>query len=184
MLHYLNLACGSDIRPSTPEVEWINLDLTLLPGVDLAHDLRKFPWPFPDHTFDRIIAYDIIEHLPDTVATMEELWRVLKPGGIVEFRIPYFNSIHMFNDPTHQRFFNENTLQFFDVDSPFRKARPYYSTACFQRVSLEISVGLLRRSWRLREGLAQRLALKLSKSIGDLTRVMWVTMKAVKSKEG
>ncbi|MBL7989006.1 MAG: methyltransferase domain-containing protein [Chlorobi bacterium] len=178
MLHNLNLACGTDIRQSTPEVKWTNLDLAMLPGVDLAHDLRRFPWPFPDHTFDRVIAHDIIEHLPETVATMEELWRVLKPGGIVEFRIPYFNSIHMFNDPTHQRFFNENTLQFFDVGSAFRKARPYYTTACFRRVSLEISVGFLRRSWRLREGFLQRLILKLSKSIGDLTQVMWVTMRA------
>jgi len=176
----LNLACGNDIRTSTDEVRWTHLDLASLPGVDVVHDLTRFPWPFEDGSFDEIVAYDVLEHLPDVVRTMEELWRILKPGGVVEIRIPYWNSIHSINDPTHVRFFNENTLQFFDIDSPLQQTRPYYSAARFRRESLVTTVGLLRRSLTLREGFAQRLTLKLSKIFGDVTRMMVIRMRAVK----
>ncbi len=179
-LRKLNLACGTDIRRSSPDTIWTNLDIAPLEGVDLVHDLRFFPWPIADDTFDEIVAYDIIEHLPDTIRTMEELWRILKPGGVVEFRIPYWNSIHSINDPTHIKLFNENTLGFFDVDSHLLKTRPYYSTARFTTESLETTVALFRRSWRLRAGPAQRITLKLSKTFGDITRMMFIRMKAVK----
>ena len=37
--------------------------------------------PFPDATFDRVIASEVLEHIPDDVAAMKELARVLRPGG-------------------------------------------------------------------------------------------------------
>jgi ubiquinone/menaquinone biosynthesis C-methylase UbiE len=37
--------------------------------------------PYADGTFDRVIASEVLEHIPDDVAAMRELARVLKPGG-------------------------------------------------------------------------------------------------------
>ena len=37
--------------------------------------------PFPDATFDRVICSEVLEHIPDDVAAMAELARVLRPGG-------------------------------------------------------------------------------------------------------
>ena len=37
--------------------------------------------PFEDSSFDRIIAAEIMEHLPEDEKAMSELFRVLKPGG-------------------------------------------------------------------------------------------------------
>jgi SAM-dependent methyltransferase len=39
--------------------------------------------PFPDNSFDAAIASRLLEHLPDPVAPMREVHRVVKPGGVV-----------------------------------------------------------------------------------------------------
>jgi SAM-dependent methyltransferase len=44
--------------------------------------------PFADHTFDRIIASEVMEHIPDDVAALDELTRVLRPGGVIAITIP------------------------------------------------------------------------------------------------
>ena len=44
--------------------------------------------PFPDGTFDRIIASEVMEHIPDDLAALDELTRVLKPGGTLAVTIP------------------------------------------------------------------------------------------------
>ena len=44
--------------------------------------------PFPDDTFDRIIAAEVLEHIPDDEGAIAELHRVLKPGGVIAVTIP------------------------------------------------------------------------------------------------
>jgi len=44
--------------------------------------------PFADDTFDRIIASEVMEHIPDDLAALDELTRVLKPGGTIAVTIP------------------------------------------------------------------------------------------------
>jgi SAM-dependent methyltransferase len=44
--------------------------------------------PFDDGSFDRIIASEVMEHIPDDRAAMVELTRVLKPGGVIAVTIP------------------------------------------------------------------------------------------------
>lgn len=49
-------------------------------------DVTKLP--FPDGSFDRIIASEILEHIDDDVAALEELVRVLRPGGTFAATVP------------------------------------------------------------------------------------------------
>jgi SAM-dependent methyltransferase len=44
--------------------------------------------PFPDNTFDRIIAAEVMEHIPDDEVAAAELARVLKPGGTIAVSVP------------------------------------------------------------------------------------------------
>ena len=44
--------------------------------------------PFKSESFDRVIASEMLEHVPDDVGAMNELHRVLKPGGILAATVP------------------------------------------------------------------------------------------------
>lgn len=44
--------------------------------------------PVPDDQFDLAISYDVLEHIEDDVAVVEEIKRVLKPGGLVLIAVP------------------------------------------------------------------------------------------------
>ena len=44
--------------------------------------------PFADDSFDRIIASEVLEHIPEDSAAMAEIDRVLKPGGTVSVTVP------------------------------------------------------------------------------------------------
>lgn len=44
--------------------------------------------PFPDATFDRIIASEVMEHIDDDAGAAAELARVLKPGGTIAVTVP------------------------------------------------------------------------------------------------
>ncbi len=44
--------------------------------------------PFPDGTFDRIIASEVLEHVTDDQVALEEIFRVLKPGGTLAATVP------------------------------------------------------------------------------------------------
>jgi SAM-dependent methyltransferase len=46
--------------------------------------------PFPDASVDRIMASEVLEHIPDDVTAMAEIFRVLKPGGRVAVTVPRY----------------------------------------------------------------------------------------------
>jgi SAM-dependent methyltransferase len=44
--------------------------------------------PFPDASFDVVMSFDVFEHIPDTDAHLEEVRRVLRPGGSYVLQTP------------------------------------------------------------------------------------------------
>ncbi|HLH28781.1 MAG TPA: class I SAM-dependent methyltransferase, partial [Acidimicrobiales bacterium] len=46
--------------------------------------------PFPDGAFDRVVASEVLEHIPDDESAMAELARVLRPGGTMAVTVPRF----------------------------------------------------------------------------------------------
>ena len=72
--------------------------------------------PFADGTFDKILLSEVLEHLPDDTVGLRELWRVLKPGGIVAISVPHANYPFLW-DPINR------TLELVGA-SPMRSAGP------------------------------------------------------------
>ena len=67
-----------------------NLDYTttdlLSPIADVKADICDLP--FEDNTYDVILCNHVLEHIPDDTKAMQELFRVMKPGGYGIFQIP------------------------------------------------------------------------------------------------
>jgi SAM-dependent methyltransferase len=58
-----------------------------LPDIDL-HNVNIYQLPYPDDTFDAVILSEILEHIDDDVLGLREVYRVLKPGGVVAITVP------------------------------------------------------------------------------------------------
>tara|TARA_Y100000034_G_C6874719_1_gene399846 strand:- start:343 stop:858 length:516 start_codon:yes stop_codon:yes gene_type:complete len=107
----LNLGCGKDIKKS-----FINLDNIKLKGVDIIHDINKFPYPFKDNEFDEILCSHILEHVEDIIKTLRELNRITKNKGKIKIRSPHFSSGVGYWDLTHKRFFSYFSFDYFQDD--------------------------------------------------------------------
>ena len=91
-------------------------------------DLNKDKVPFPDDTFDFVIASHIIEHLEDQLAFFGECVRVCKPGGIIYVEAPSERSMWLPGNPfNHDQFYS---LSFFDDPTHFR--RPWTPQALYR----------------------------------------------------
>jgi len=97
---------------------YVNVDIC--PPADVICDLRE-PWPFLDSSVDEIVAYDIIEHLPDKIHTMNEAWRVLKPGGVFDIDVPTTDGRGAWQDPTHVSSWNRNSFFYYEHGNPHRE---------------------------------------------------------------
>jgi SAM-dependent methyltransferase len=123
----LNLGCGDDHIASTPDREWVNSDISRGVKADLYFDAFEMPLPLKDEEFDLVKAYDFLEHVPHVVfdtkrqplrgdgfiIMMEELWRILKPGGVLDARFPALHNVNNFIDPTHTRQIAEETFRYY-----------------------------------------------------------------------
>ena len=83
-----------------------------LEGADINCDLNE-KWPFKDNSIGCIRAFDILEHLKDPIHTMNEIYRVLVPGGWLLSLTPSTDGRGAFQDPTHISFWNENSFWYY-----------------------------------------------------------------------
>jgi SAM-dependent methyltransferase len=73
------------------------------------------PLPFPDGTFDGVVAKDLLEHVDDPGAVVREINRILKPGGRVFASSPDAQK-WVWNDYTHVRPFTRTGFRRLFVD--------------------------------------------------------------------
>lgn len=87
----LDVGSGPHPKPDAT----VRMDVHQWPGVDVVHDLHKFPYPFDDNSVDKIYFGDVIEHLYYFIAPrcLKEFCRILKPGGVLEVTCPDFRWI-------------------------------------------------------------------------------------------
>lgn len=68
--------------------------------------------PFPDESFDLILATDIIEHVDDDQKALQELQRILKKSGHIVITVPVFPSLWGLQDEVahHKRRYHRHDL--------------------------------------------------------------------------
>jgi SAM-dependent methyltransferase len=124
----LDLGCGE--TPKNPfkcaEVYGIDIRENVSENIKSA-DLAVEPIPFADESFDYVTAFDFIEHVPRIiympqrrfcfVELMNEIYRVLKPGGIFMSFTPAFPKAPAWRDPTHVNIITTETFPIYFDDN-------------------------------------------------------------------
>jgi len=84
---------------------------------DVAHVL-----PFKENSLNEVVAIDLLEHLerPGVLRLMDEIYRVLKPGGKFFHRTPSDEGRGAWQDPYHRSAWNINTWSYYFSDSTYR----------------------------------------------------------------
>lgn len=104
--------------------------------------------PFEDATVDEVVCRDFLEHLPKAVyletkgrfhypviQLIDEVWRVLKPGGIFRSWTPMYPHPEVFQDPTHLSVWTIKSMDYFcGVYSVANKT--YEIQACFEKIEV------------------------------------------------
>jgi O-antigen biosynthesis protein len=120
----LALGTGRD-RPSG----YLGVDRHPGKDVDIVAALPD-PLPFDDSSVGVIRAVDFLEHVADKVSLINELYRVLVPGGLLLSQTPSTDGRGAYQDPTHVAFYNENAFWYY-TDRQYRSFVPQI-TAAFQ----------------------------------------------------
>ncbi|OGC70113.1 hypothetical protein A2415_00755 [candidate division WWE3 bacterium RIFOXYC1_FULL_39_7] len=113
----INFGCNGSRIPGSIGVDVIPRKET----VDVVHNLNNYPYPFPDNYADEIHLYHVLEHLDDSIKAIEELHRILKPGGIFYLRVPHFSSLYAWGDITHKKAFSIYAFDIFDAQRDYKK---------------------------------------------------------------
>lgn len=110
----LDIGCGG-----AKQKGFIGMDVRDISGiVDIVHDWNDIPWPLPNDCVRTAIASHVIEHINPAdfgfINFMNEVWRIMKPGGQFAIVTPYGGSPGFWQDPTHINGCNEATWAYFD----------------------------------------------------------------------
>jgi SAM-dependent methyltransferase len=86
----IGLNIGSGVTSYSTRI--VNFDKQTFKNVDIVGDLYNLP--FADNSFDYIFSIYVLEHIAYPQAAINEMYRVLKPGGICYAFIPFIQGFH------------------------------------------------------------------------------------------
>ena len=144
---WLDVGCGDNKQQNC-----VGMDRRQMEGVDVVHDAEVLPWPFEKDTFSRIVMSHLMEHLKPWLAIdiMNEMWRIMKPEGVLMMVMPYPGSYGHWHDPTHIKPWNEATARYFDPDCPdlytIYKPKPWKIEGCAWRNDGNIEFVMRKRT--------------------------------------
>jgi GT2 family glycosyltransferase len=94
---------------------YLGVDQYAVDGVDIVATLPG-PLDLPDDSVGLLRAVDFLEHVPAKVPLINELYRLLAPGGMLLVRTPSSDGRGAYQDPTHVAFYNENSFWYYTDD--------------------------------------------------------------------
>jgi SAM-dependent methyltransferase len=108
------IGAGMDALANNPAIELIATDVAFGPNVSAICDAHALP--FPKQSFDGVIVQAVLEHVADPHQCVEEIYRVLKPEGVIYAETPFIQQVHggkydftRFTDLGHRRLFRRFT---------------------------------------------------------------------------
>lgn len=112
---------GDTFAENFKEVWTIDVDPECKPMI--LWDLEHFPWPAHSEYFDEVHAYEVLEHLGAMgdyeffFSLWKEIWRVLKPKGLLCASTPWWESVWAWQDPGHRRVYSPALLSYLSQEA-------------------------------------------------------------------
>jgi len=131
-LRILDVGCGVKKQPGT-----IGIDRNPSTHADVLCDLDRFPYPFADNSFDRLVAIHVIEHVADVMRSMEEFHRLVHAGGSVRIVTPHYTDFSSWCDPTHRSHLNSFSFRYFGEE---HGGFGFYTAARFRETSVRVKL--------------------------------------------
>jgi len=88
------------------------LDINPDSDPDIIADCSDMPQIMTD-SIEIIDCFFVLEHIPDTLKTMKEFYRVLKPKGILNIIVPHALNPNLYSVPDHYKGFTYTTFNQF-----------------------------------------------------------------------
>jgi ubiquinone/menaquinone biosynthesis C-methylase UbiE len=119
--HYSENIIGIDMNITAAKKKYPNIDFS-------DHDCN-LPLPFPDHSFDFVIAINIIEHLLCFENFLTECSRVLKKNAMIALTTANLNFF------LHRYFYDQTHLHEWDLYEFQTKLQPYFQPVITEKSS-------------------------------------------------
>lgn len=191
---HLDLGCGAVPRNPYRRDQLFGVDIRC--SADSASNIHAAnltvdPIPFEDSQFDSVSAFDFFEHIPRIFPTpdgkstrfpfvelMNEVYRVLKPGGLLYALTPAYPATEAFQDPTHVNIISESTHLYFTGIAPTARMYGFVGDFSLRRAAWVVHKDALNPADR--PSLRQRWRHLEYKIKGGFTHIAW-EFAAVKS---
>ena len=134
----LDVGCGANKTEGA-----IGLDHNPRTAADVIHDLGEVPYPFPENEFDLVVSNHVVEHLPDVMGFITELYRITRPGGHIRLLTPHYTNADWAADPTHRNHFSSYSFDTFMKD---RRNFEFYTDIDLKPVRIYVSLANLWRA--------------------------------------
>lgn len=111
----LDIGAGKNCKPG-----FISVDKEPSCDPEINHYVGSgFPIPIADECVDYVYTAHFMEHLnsDEYILAINDIWRILVVGGILEINVPYFTTRVAVQDPTHKMAFCETSFKFLDKEN-------------------------------------------------------------------
>ena len=98
----LDLGCGSRKYPGS-----VGIDRKPDSDADIVADIMEEGLPVPDASCELVYSTHFMEHITGRDLLFGEIYRVLKPDGLLRFRVPYVQSPRAFSAHEHKQYIGE-----------------------------------------------------------------------------
>ncbi len=148
---------ASLIETANEEKTLLHPNLNFISGDALA-------LPFDDNSFDFVFCRYILHHIPDAEATIKEMKRVCKPGGIVFAQDPDANFFQSYPESDAYPIFKEVVNSLFADATIGRKLIHYFKSTGLKDVTYDVQLILADHTYVLKK-FYRMTAQAMSKSI-------------------
>jgi len=115
--------------------------LDIIPEADFICDIEKENFPFEKEGVAEYYSQHTFEHIYNIIHVFNEVWRTLKWNGKITIKVPHKDCILAWQDPTHKRFWTEESFKFFCGEYLKKYNLDYGIKCCFKPISIDVAPG-------------------------------------------